>query len=77
MTIKFEWQGAVETESGKAIYTTETSMYELWLPNLAKARQLEMVLRDVFAEGRRVGHAEMKRAVSDAMRLMKMVHNEE
>lgn len=67
MTVKFEWNGATETESGKAIYATETSTFELWMPNFAKALQLDQVLRDVFAEGRRKGHAEMMRATSDAM----------
>ena len=39
MTVKFEWKGATEAESGKAIYATETSTFELWMPNFAKALQ--------------------------------------
>ena len=65
--IRFEWHGNTETESGKAIYITDTSAYELWLPSLAKARQLESVLRDVFAEGRHKGRMEVMHAVNNVM----------
>lgn len=67
MPVQFEWKGATETESGRAIYAIETATYELWLPNFAKALQFDQVLRDVYAQGRRKGHAEMMRATSDAM----------
>jgi hypothetical protein len=67
MTVQFEWRGATETESGLAIYSIGTSTYELWLPNFKKAHQIEQAFRDVYADGRRKGLAEMMRATSDAM----------
>lgn len=67
MPVKFEWKGRTETESGMAVFTVESTTYDLWLPNFKKALQLDQVLRDVYAQGRRRGHAEMMRATSDAM----------
>lgn len=67
MTVQFKWWGAAETESGLATYSVGTATYELWLPNFKKAVQIDQVLRDVYADGRRKGHAEIMRATSDAM----------
>jgi len=65
--INFTWKGATETERGLAIFAVEKSTYELWLPCLAKALQLNQVLNDVYAQGRRKGHDEMMQATRDAM----------
>ena len=70
--VKFEWKGATETESGRAIYEIGTATYELWLPNFAKAFQLNQVLTDVYRQGRQQGHTEMVRATSAVMREVAM-----
>lgn len=67
MSVKFVWKGSVEDAEGLAIYATNDSTYEVWLPTFKKAQQLDSVLRDVFAEGRRAGHREMMQATSSAM----------
>lgn len=67
MNVKFQWKGSVEDAEGLAIYTTSESTYEVWLPNFKKAQQLDSMLRDVFSEGRRMGHREMMHATSNAM----------
>jgi len=67
MTVKFQWLGAIETESGRAVYEIGSSTYDLWLPNFSRALQIDQVLRDVYEQGRRCGHAEMLRAASVAM----------
>lgn len=67
MEVKFAWQGSTNEERGLATYATKDSTFELWLPSFKKAQQLESVLRDVFAEGRRRGQQEMLRAATAAM----------
>ena len=67
MTVKFVWKGSVEDAEGLAIYATKDSTYEVWLPTFKKAQQLDSVLRDIFAEGRRMGHKEMMQATSSTM----------
>lgn len=67
MTVKFVWKGSVEDAEGLAIYATNYSTYEVWLPTFKKAQQLYSVLRDIFAEGRRMGHKEMMQATSSTM----------
>ena len=67
MSVKFMWKGLIEGGDGTAVYATAESTYEVWLPTFVKAQQLDKVLRDVFAEGRRSGHGEMMQKVSIAM----------
>lgn len=67
MSVKFVWKGSVEDAEGLAVYATADSTYEVWLPTFKKAQQLDSVLRDIFAEGRRTGHREMMQEVSNAM----------
>lgn len=67
MSVKFVWKGSVENAEGMAVYATADSTYEVWLPTFKKAQQLDSVLRDVFAEGRRMGHREMMNGVSNTM----------
>jgi hypothetical protein len=67
MSVKFVWKGSVEDAEGLAVYATADSTYEVWLPTFKKAQQLDLVLRDVFAEGRRMGHREMMQGASNAM----------
>ena len=67
MSVKFVWKGSVEDAEGLAVYATADSTYEVWLPTFKKAQQLDSVLRDIFAEGRRTGHREMMQGVSNAM----------
>lgn len=67
MSVKFVWKGSVEGAEGLAAYATADSTYEVWLPSLEKAQQLDSVLRNIFAEGRRMGHKDMMHGVSNAM----------
>jgi hypothetical protein len=69
MTVKFEWVGSTETESGTARYSLGNTTYELWLPDFKKAHQLHQVLEDVYQRGRNAGYAEMSSAVQHAMSL--------
>ena len=67
MSVKFEWRGSTEDTEGLAIFTTDNSSYEVWLPTFKKANQLHTVLRDIFVEGQRKGHREVRQEVNQAM----------
>jgi hypothetical protein len=67
MSVKFVWKGRAEDTEGLAVYATADSTYDVWLPTFKKAQQLDSVLRDVFADGRRIGHREMMRGVRNTM----------
>lgn len=67
MSVKFVWKGSTKDAEGLAVYDTAYSTYEVWLPTFKKALQLEFILRDTFAEGRRTGHREMMQGVRNAM----------
>jgi hypothetical protein len=65
--VDFSWKGNSDNQEGLAVYEILASSYELWLPNLAKARQIEQALNDVFNEGRRFGHREMYAELNTTM----------
>lgn len=69
MTIKFVWQGNPDTEAtdGHASYNIYGISYDLHMPSFVKACELETVLTNVFAEGRRLGHTEMVYGITNAV----------
>ena len=67
MSIKFVWKGNPYTDDGIATYSTDTNTFDLWLPSMQRARQIEQALCTVYADGRRKGHREMMQAVTAAI----------
>jgi len=63
MRIRLEWRGNTDTEDGIAIYRTETNTFELHLPSMQRARQIEQALCTVYADGRRCGKKMQARLV--------------
>ena len=59
MSIRFEWRGNPDTDNGIATYSTDTNTFDLWLPSIQHARQIEQALCIAYADGRRKGHREM------------------
>ncbi len=67
MSVKFIWKGNPDTDNGIATYSTDTNIFDLWLPSLQHARQIEQALCIAYADGRRKGHREMMQAVTAAL----------
>lgn len=67
MSVKFIWKGNPDTDDGIATYSTDTNTFDLWLPSVQHARQIEQALCIVYADGRRKGHREMMQAVTAAI----------
>ena len=67
MRIRFEWRGNPDTDNGIATYSTDTNTFDLWLPSIQHARQIEQALCIAYADGRRKGHREMMQAVTAAI----------
>ena len=65
--MKFSWKGNEDQQDGVATYSTAENTYEVWMPTFKKASELDAVLRNIYLEGRRHGHAEMMTATSNAM----------
>ena len=45
MSVKFIWKGNPDTDDGIATYSTDTNTFDLWLPSMQRARQIEQELR--------------------------------
>ena len=67
MSVKFIWKGNPDTDNGIATYSTDTNTFDLWLPSMQRARQIEQALCTAYADGRRKGHREMMQAVTAAI----------
>ena len=63
MSVKFIWKGNPDTDDGIATYSTDTNTFDLWLPSMQRARQIEQALCTVYADGRRCGKKMQARLV--------------